>query len=138
MVAWQMGPVCTACVRTKGASAPGREHLCVQVERVTGRWIHPASGRSYHEKFAPPKVPVPGCCFDQLVTNLCPTECNCGPVHRSLLENLSMRRIAIQVPGQDDITGEPLVKRKDDNADTLKHRLAAFQAQTSPVRPLML
>jgi hypothetical protein len=26
------------------------------VERVTGRWIHPGSGRSYHEKFAPPKV----------------------------------------------------------------------------------
>lgn len=26
------------------------------VERVTGRLVHPASGRSYHEKFAPPKV----------------------------------------------------------------------------------
>jgi adenylate kinase len=26
------------------------------VDRVTGRWIHPGSGRSYHEKFAPPKV----------------------------------------------------------------------------------
>ena len=26
-------------------------------ERVTGRLIHPASGRSYHTKFAPPKVP---------------------------------------------------------------------------------
>lgn len=26
-------------------------------ERITGRWIHPASGRSYHTKFAPPKVP---------------------------------------------------------------------------------
>lgn len=25
-------------------------------ERITGRWIHPASGRSYHTKFAPPKV----------------------------------------------------------------------------------
>ena len=25
-------------------------------ERVTGRWIHPSSGRSYHTKFAPPKV----------------------------------------------------------------------------------
>lgn len=23
---------------------------------MTGRWVHPASGRSYHEKFAPPKV----------------------------------------------------------------------------------
>lgn len=24
-------------------------------ERITGRWIHPASGRSYHTKYAPPK-----------------------------------------------------------------------------------
>jgi adenylate kinase len=62
------------------------------VERVTGRWIHPASGRSYHEKFAPPKT-----------------------------------------PGLDDATGEPLIKRKDDNAETIKTRLAAFHAQTSPV-----
>ncbi|GBF96883.1 adenylate kinase [Raphidocelis subcapitata] len=62
------------------------------VDRVTGRLIHPASGRSYHERFAPPKV-----------------------------------------PGVDDITGEPLVRRKDDNADTLKNRLAAFHAQTAPL-----
>jgi adenylate kinase len=62
------------------------------VERITGRLVHPGSGRSYHEKFAPPKV-----------------------------------------PGVDDITGEPLVKRKDDNAETLKSRLAAFHAQTAPV-----
>lgn len=26
-------------------------------ERITGRWIHSSSGRSYHTKFAPPKVP---------------------------------------------------------------------------------
>jgi adenylate kinase len=25
-------------------------------ERITGRWIHPASGRTYHTKFAPPKT----------------------------------------------------------------------------------
>ena len=62
------------------------------VERITGRWVHPASGRSYHEKFSPPKV-----------------------------------------PGVDDITGEPLIRRKDDNAETLKRRLAEFHAQTAPV-----
>jgi adenylate kinase len=62
------------------------------VERVTGRWVHPGSGRSYHERFAPPKV-----------------------------------------AGRDDVTGEALVKRKDDNAETLKARLAAFHAQTAPV-----
>lgn len=38
------------------------------------------------------------------------------------------------MPGVDDATGEPLVKRKDDNAETLKSRLAAFHAQTAPVR----
>jgi len=30
----------------------------VLVERVEGRLIHPASGRSYHTKFNPPKVPM--------------------------------------------------------------------------------
>ena len=64
----------------------------VLVERIEGRWIHAASGRSYHTKFSPPKV-----------------------------------------PGVDDVTGEPLVKRKDDNAATLKSRLDAFHAQTQPV-----
>ncbi len=59
---------------------------------MVGRLIHPASGRSYHEKFAPPKV-----------------------------------------PGIDDITGEPLIKRKDDNAETLQARLGAFHTQTQPV-----
>ena len=28
----------------------------VLTERITGRWIHKASGRSYHTKFNPPKV----------------------------------------------------------------------------------
>jgi adenylate kinase len=27
------------------------------MERITGRWIHKDSGRSYHVKFNPPKVP---------------------------------------------------------------------------------
>ena len=27
----------------------------VLTERICGRWIHKASGRSYHTKFAPPK-----------------------------------------------------------------------------------
>lgn len=29
----------------------------VLTERIAGRWIHKASGRSYHTKFHPPKVP---------------------------------------------------------------------------------
>lgn len=35
--------------------------------------------------------------------------------------------------GKDDVTGEPLIRRKDDNAETLKTRLAAFHEQTTPV-----
>ena len=64
----------------------------VLVERVVGRRIHPASGRSYHVKFAPPKV-----------------------------------------EGKDDITGEPLIHRKDDTEEALRNRLSAFHAQTKPI-----
>ena len=34
---------------------------------------------------------------------------------------------------KDDLTGEPLTRRKDDNAETLKSRLDAFHKQTKPV-----
>ena len=62
------------------------------VSRITGRLIHPASGRSYHKIFNPPK---------QTMT--------------------------------DDVTGEPLIQRSDDNAETLKKRLVTYHDQTSPV-----
>ncbi|XP_042466427.1 adenylate kinase 4-like [Zingiber officinale] len=61
-------------------------------ERITGRWIHPSSGRTYHTKFAPPKV-----------------------------------------PGVDDVSGEPLIKKKDDTAEVLKSKLESFHRQTEPV-----
>ncbi|KAJ8923854.1 hypothetical protein NQ315_010436 [Exocentrus adspersus] len=62
------------------------------VRRITGRLIHPSSGRSYHEEFAPPKKPM-----------------------------------------TDDVTGEPLIKRSDDNVDALKKRLSAYHTQTKPL-----
>lgn len=62
------------------------------VRRITGRLIHPPSGRSYHEEFHPPKKPM-----------------------------------------VDDITGEPLIRRSDDNVDALKKRLATYHAQTVPL-----
>lgn len=62
------------------------------VARITGRLIHPASGRSYHKIFNPPKEDM-----------------------------------------KDDISGEPLIQRSDDNADTLKKRLGTYHAQTTPV-----
>ena len=62
------------------------------VSRITGRLIHPASGRTYHKVFNPPKETM-----------------------------------------KDDITGEPLIQRTDDNADTLKKRLVTYHSQTTPV-----
>lgn len=35
--------------------------------------------------------------------------------------------------GKDDITGEPLYKRADDNAEALRTRLQEFHSQTTPV-----
>lgn len=34
---------------------------------------------------------------------------------------------------KDDVTGEPLIQRSDDNAEALKKRLDAFHKQTVPV-----
>jgi len=38
-----------------------------------------------------------------------------------------------RVPGKDDITGEPLVRRNDDNPETLKKRLESYHNLTSPL-----
>lgn len=38
-----------------------------------------------------------------------------------------------KVPGLDDQTGEPLVRRADDNPETLRTRLIAYHKQTMPV-----
>eukprot|EP00062_Callorhinchus_milii_P018511 gi/632972056/ref/XP_007902472.1/ PREDICTED: adenylate kinase 2, mitochondrial [Callorhinchus milii] len=38
-----------------------------------------------------------------------------------------------KVPMKDDVTGEPLMKRSDDNEETLKSRLVAYHTMTSPL-----
>ena len=57
----------------------------ILIERIEGRRVHLASGRSYHLKFNPPKA-----------------------------------------EGVDDITGEPLIHRKDDTAEVLEKRMNAY------------
>lgn len=59
------------------------------IERMSGRRVHPASGRTYHISFHPPLV-----------------------------------------DGRDDVSGEPLVQREDDAADTVRRRLALYHEQT--------
>jgi adenylate kinase len=34
---------------------------------------------------------------------------------------------------KDDVTGEPLIQRSDDNAETLKKRLTSYHDMTTPV-----
>ncbi len=62
------------------------------VERMSGRRVHVASGRTYHDRFNPPKV-----------------------------------------AGVDDVTGEPLIQRVDDQEETVKKRLAVYAQQTRPL-----
>ncbi|XP_072103191.1 adenylate kinase 2, mitochondrial isoform X1 [Mobula birostris] len=38
-----------------------------------------------------------------------------------------------KVPMKDDVTGEALIKRSDDNEETLKSRLASYHTQTKPL-----
>jgi adenylate kinase len=60
------------------------------IERITGRRVHQASGRTYHIKFNPPKI-----------------------------------------ADKDDVTGEALITRTDDNEDTVRERLSVYHKQTA-------
>lgn len=62
------------------------------LRRMTGRRVHPASGRTYHIEFNSPRV-----------------------------------------PGKDDVTGEPLVQRPDDNEETVRRRIATYHSLTKPL-----
>ncbi len=62
------------------------------IKRLSGRRVHPGSGRVYHVEHNPPKI-----------------------------------------NGLDDITGEPLVQRPDDQEDTIRKRLAVYHQQTEPL-----
>lgn len=62
------------------------------VQRMGGRRVHLASGRTYHIQFNPPKV-----------------------------------------AGKDDMTGEDLIQRDDDQEETVKKRLEVYHAQTQPL-----
>ena len=43
--------------RTSAVAVLFRVDMSVLIERLTGRWTHLASGRVYHERYAPPKLP---------------------------------------------------------------------------------
>ena len=62
------------------------------IERMSGRRVHLASGRTYHVVFNPPRV-----------------------------------------AGSDDVTGEELIQRDDDQEETVRKRLAVYHEQTKPL-----
>jgi len=62
------------------------------INRMSGRRVHLASGRTYHVVFNPPKA-----------------------------------------EGKDDETGEDLIQRDDDQAETVKKRLDVYHDQTEPL-----
>lgn len=64
----------------------------VIVERISGRWVHEASGRVYNTGFNAPKV-----------------------------------------PGKDDVTGEPLVRRTDDDEEIYRERFRKFAETSAPL-----
>ena len=62
------------------------------IKRMSGRRVHPASGRTYHVVFNPPKQ-----------------------------------------QDKDDVTGEPLVQRDDDQEEVVRQRLKVYHDQTEPL-----
>ena len=62
------------------------------IKRLSGRRVHPESGRTYHVMYNPPKT-----------------------------------------EGVDDVTGEPLIQREDDQEATVAKRLEVYHQQTSPL-----
>ena len=62
------------------------------VKRMSGRRVHPESGRTYHVVFNPPRE-----------------------------------------EGKDDVTGEALVQRADDEEETVRKRLGVYHDQTAPL-----
>jgi adenylate kinase len=62
------------------------------IKRMSGRRVHPGSGRTYHVVFNPPKT-----------------------------------------EGKDDVTGEDLVQREDDQEETVRARLNVYHDQTKPL-----
>ena len=74
-------------------------------ERICGRWIHKASGRSYHVKYAPPAS--------------------------MKLDETTKQPIASSM--KDDETGDLLMQRKDDTAAALVKRLQAYHKETVPI-----
>lgn len=62
------------------------------IDRMSGRRVHPTSGRTYHVRFNPPKV-----------------------------------------AGKDDLTGEDLIQRDDDQEATVRTRLNVYHSQTRPL-----
>lgn len=58
----------------------------------------------------------------------------CGRrIHKESGRSYHLKFNPPKVEGKDDITGEPLIQRADDNEEALKTRMDAFHKQTVPI-----
>jgi adenylate kinase len=58
----------------------------------------------------------------------------CGRrIHKESGRSYHLKFNPPKVDGKDDITGEPLIQRSDDNEEALKSRMDAFHKQTMPI-----
>ena len=93
------------------------------MRRICGRWFHLASGRSYHEEFHPPRVP--GKAGSPHLPHCAPRAP--GTRHSETLQLIYGLLL------KDDITGEVLVRRNDDNPEVLEKRLGQYHSLTEPL-----
>eukprot|EP00928_Gymnodinium_smaydae_P010345 TRINITY_DN1388_c0_g1_i9.p1 TRINITY_DN1388_c0_g1~~TRINITY_DN1388_c0_g1_i9.p1 ORF type:complete len:300 (-),score=54.81 TRINITY_DN1388_c0_g1_i9:120-1019(-) len=82
----------------------------VIIKRITGRWIHEPSGRSYHVLYKPPAS------LKDALDGREATEADLTP------DNML-----------DDDTDEPLTQRSDDTEEAARSRLDQYYAMTEPI-----
>jgi adenylate kinase len=111
----------------------------VLVKRVTGRWVHKRSGRSYSVVGASmPKSMKEALSEAERGAEPAAAPAQEGGLLDAIAGFLTGRRDPLQkaiADGKmlDDETGEPLEQRADDTEEALRSRLAAYHTQSTPI-----
>ncbi len=92
------------------------------VRRIEGRCVQQREGELQRE----------GLCRSSAATDPALHAC-CSLIHKPSGRSYHTEFNPPKVAGLDDVTGEPLIKRSDDNAEALKKRLAVYHKSTTPL-----
>lgn len=55
-------------------------------------------------------------------------------IHEPSGRSYHLQHCPPKVEGKDDVTGEPLIQRKDDEEETVRYRLDVYEKQTAPLK----